>query len=82
VGSLPSWPGRSLPLWQSEVLPFARFLHLALLLHGHPYPEFLKRAAASGVAAYCAFLTGKRVVYWGRKGEIHIEEFPRDGRRD
>lgn len=41
------------------------------------YPEFVKRATAAGVASYRAFLTGKRVIYVGRKGEQHIEEFPR-----
>jgi len=41
------------------------------------YPEFVKRATASGVIAYWAFLTGKRVIYFGRQGDIHIEEFPR-----
>jgi uncharacterized protein YbcV (DUF1398 family) len=46
------------------------------------YPEFLKRAAASGVIAYWAFLAGERVLYFGRKGETHVEEFPRNGRRD
>jgi uncharacterized protein YbcV (DUF1398 family) len=40
------------------------------------YPEFMKRSAAAGVVAYWAFLTGKKVIYFGRKGEIHIEEFP------
>ena len=40
------------------------------------YPEFVKLAAAAGVAAYWVFLTGRRAVYFGRKGEIHIEEFP------
>jgi uncharacterized protein YbcV (DUF1398 family) len=40
------------------------------------YPEFVKQASAAGVAAYWVFLTGKRAVYFGRKGEIHIEEFP------
>jgi uncharacterized protein YbcV (DUF1398 family) len=40
------------------------------------YPEFMKRSAAAGVTAYWAFLTGKKVIYFGRKGEIHIEEFP------
>jgi uncharacterized protein YbcV (DUF1398 family) len=40
------------------------------------YPEFMKRSAAAGVIAYWAFLTGKKVIYFGRKGEIHIEEFP------
>jgi uncharacterized protein YbcV (DUF1398 family) len=40
------------------------------------YPEFRKRSAAAGVIAYWAFLTGKKVVYFGRKGEFHVEEFP------
>jgi len=41
------------------------------------YPEFVQRATAAGTASYRAFLTGKRVIYVGRKGEQHIEEFPR-----
>lgn len=40
------------------------------------YPEFVQRALAAGVTGYWAFLTGKRVIYFGRKGEMHIEEFP------
>jgi len=41
------------------------------------YPEFVQRATAAGVVGYWAFLAGKRVIYFGRKGEQHIEEFPR-----
>ena len=41
------------------------------------YPEFMKRSAAAGVIAYWAFLTGRKVIYFGRKGELHIEEFPK-----
>jgi uncharacterized protein YbcV (DUF1398 family) len=41
------------------------------------YPEFVKRATAAGVIGYWAFLTGKNVTYIGRKGEIHVEHFPR-----
>jgi len=41
------------------------------------YPEFVKRSVAAGVIAYWAFLAGKRVIYFGRKGEFHVEEFPR-----
>jgi uncharacterized protein YbcV (DUF1398 family) len=41
------------------------------------YPEFVSRSTAAGVIGYWAFLTGKRVIYFGRKGEHHIEEFPR-----
>jgi uncharacterized protein YbcV (DUF1398 family) len=41
------------------------------------YPEFIERSAAAGVIAYWAFLTGRKVIYFGRKGEFHVEEFPR-----
>jgi uncharacterized protein YbcV (DUF1398 family) len=41
------------------------------------YPEFLKQSTAAGTIAYWAFLTGKKVIYFGRKGEFHIEEFPK-----
>ncbi len=41
------------------------------------YPEFVKRSTAAGVIGYWAFLTGNKVVYFGRKGEMHVEEFPR-----
>ena len=40
------------------------------------YPEFVKRSTAAGVIGYWAFLTGKKVIYFGRKGEFHVEEFP------
>ncbi len=39
------------------------------------YPEFVERSTAAGVIGYWALLTGKRVIYFGRKGEQHIEEF-------
>ena len=41
------------------------------------YPEFVKRSTAAGIIGYWAFLTGKRVIYFGRKGEQHIDEFPK-----
>jgi hypothetical protein len=41
------------------------------------YPEFVKRSVAAGVIAYWAFLTGKRVIDFGRDGQFHIEEFLR-----
>jgi uncharacterized protein YbcV (DUF1398 family) len=40
------------------------------------YPEFMRRSYAAGVIAYWAFLTGRKVIYFGRKGEFHVEEFP------
>lgn len=41
------------------------------------YPEFVKRSTAAGVIAYWSFLTGAKAIYFGRKGEVHVEEFPR-----
>jgi uncharacterized protein YbcV (DUF1398 family) len=62
----------------------AEFDHSGLVaaIRGAPadtvrYPEFVKRSTAAGVIGYWAFLTGKRVIYFGRKGEQHIEEFPK-----
>ena len=40
------------------------------------YPEFMRRGAQAGVVGYWAFLTGKKVIYFGRKGEFHVEDFP------
>ena len=41
------------------------------------YPEFVSRSTAAGVIGYWAFLSGKKVIYFGRKGEQHVEEFPK-----
>lgn len=41
------------------------------------YPEFVKRATGAGVIGYWAFLAGRKVIYFGRKGEVHVEEFPK-----
>jgi uncharacterized protein YbcV (DUF1398 family) len=40
------------------------------------YPEFMQRSAAAGVIAYWVYLAGRKVVYFGRKGEMHTENFP------
>jgi hypothetical protein len=37
----------------------------------------VNRATAAGVIGYWAFLAGKKVIYLGRKGEMHVEEFPK-----
>ena len=36
------------------------------------YPEFVKQATAAGTIGYWAFLTGKKVIYFGRNGEFHV----------
>ncbi len=35
------------------------------------------KTTAAGTIAYWVFRTGKKVIYFGRKGEFHIEEFPK-----
>jgi uncharacterized protein YbcV (DUF1398 family) len=40
------------------------------------YPDFVRQSVAAGVVGYWAFLIGKKVIYFGRKGEFHVEEFP------
>lgn len=44
--------------------------------HGQHYRDFTRRAMEAGVQGYFAFLHGKRVTYFGRRGEQHIEWFP------
>jgi uncharacterized protein YbcV (DUF1398 family) len=41
------------------------------------YPEFLRRVMDAGTTSYTVFLNGRRAIYFGRKGEFHVEEFPR-----
>jgi len=41
-----------------------------------PYRDFTIRAMKAGVQGYFAFLRGRRVTYFGRQGDQHIEWFP------
>ena len=40
------------------------------------YPEFIIHAMQAGTAAYRVFFTGRRAIYFGRQGDLHIEHFP------
>jgi uncharacterized protein YbcV (DUF1398 family) len=40
------------------------------------YPEFIRQSTAAGTIACWAFLVGRKVIYYGRKGDFHIEAFP------
>lgn len=40
------------------------------------YKEFCERAMAAGCVAYVVSIAGKRVVYYGRTGDCHVEWFP------
>jgi uncharacterized protein YbcV (DUF1398 family) len=44
--------------------------------NGPHYRDFTKRAMSAGVHGYIAFLSGKRVTYWGRSGDQHTEWLP------
>lgn len=42
------------------------------------YPEFLERVMKAGCASYDVYIAGKQVIYFGRKGDFHIEKFPQN----
>jgi uncharacterized protein YbcV (DUF1398 family) len=44
--------------------------------NGQKFPAFCERATRAGVRGYFAFLRGKRVTYFGRQGDHHVEWFP------
>lgn len=44
--------------------------------HGQSYRDFTTRAMAAGTQGYYAFLRGRRVIYFGRQGDLHTEWFP------
>lgn len=40
------------------------------------YGEFLRRIMSAGTASYDVFITGRKAIYTGRKGDFYIEHFP------
>ena len=40
------------------------------------YPEFMRLSRAAGCVGYVTWLAGRRVAYFGRRGETHVERFP------
>ncbi len=40
------------------------------------YTEFLRQMMKAGCCRYEVYITGKKVMYLGRDGEHHIENFP------
>ena len=40
------------------------------------YPQFMEKISAAGCSYYIAYLSGKRVIYFGRQGDLHTEYFP------
>lgn len=42
----------------------------------HSYREFCDKLIAAGCAGYIVSILGRRVVYFGRTAEMHVEHFP------
>jgi len=40
------------------------------------YREFLRRTFAAGCVGYFVQIAGRRALYFGRLGEVHVEPFP------
>jgi uncharacterized protein YbcV (DUF1398 family) len=40
------------------------------------YVEFLRRIVAGGTFAYTVHIRGRRAIYLGRTGDLHVEPFP------
>jgi uncharacterized protein YbcV (DUF1398 family) len=42
----------------------------------YSYPAFCKHVKAAGCSGYIVSFLGRRVVYYGRTAETHVELFP------
>jgi uncharacterized protein YbcV (DUF1398 family) len=42
----------------------------------HSYLDFIRKTTAAGCVGYFVQITGRRVIYFGRDGDCHIEHFP------
>lgn len=40
------------------------------------YPEFLRITTEAGCIGYFVWIAGRHVKYFGRRGEVHVEQFP------
>ncbi|MGE0190143.1 MAG: DUF1398 domain-containing protein [Steroidobacteraceae bacterium] len=46
-------------------------------VEGFTYKGFCKKVRAAGCAGYIVSFPGKRVLYFGRTAETHVENFPK-----
>ena len=42
----------------------------------HTYLDFIRKTMEAGCVGYFVLITGRRAVYFGRRGESHVELFP------
>jgi uncharacterized protein YbcV (DUF1398 family) len=81
---LPDGQAHALPLQAPQVAISDTFdpQVLQAVIHGAQqgevkYPEFLARAMGAGCVGYIVWIAGQHVSYFGRRGECHVEPFPR-----
>jgi uncharacterized protein YbcV (DUF1398 family) len=43
---------------------------------GYSYKGFCRKVKAAGCAGYIVSFSGRRVLYFGRTAETHVENFP------
>lgn len=41
------------------------------------YQEFVRKILDAGTVSYMVFIKGRKAVYFGRRGEEHVEKFPK-----
>jgi len=81
--------GETLELEALETAPVAEGFDAAVIreaireaqqsVAGYTYKGFCAKVAKAGCAGYLVSLLGKRVLYYGRTGETHVEYFPGAG---
>jgi uncharacterized protein YbcV (DUF1398 family) len=42
----------------------------------HTYADFVRKTMAAGCVGYFVQIAGRRAIYFGRRGESHVELFP------
>ncbi len=42
----------------------------------HTYVDFIQKTMSAGCVGYFVQIAGRRVIYFGRTGESHVEHFP------
>ena len=82
---LPDGEGRELPTHRSAVAVAAEFNTDAVkaaireaqaLVSGYTYKGFCDKVKRAGCTGYLVSLLGRRVLYFGRTAETHVEHFP------
>ena len=66
---------RRFPLSAASVIAALRAIQAGRI----SYLEFVRRIIEAGCVGYFVFIAGKRAIYLGRDGDMHVEHFPSAG---